>query len=258
MPNPATPTNAGYDLPTFFPILSRSADYSRGVEKSLRQQAALAGIFLAVGLVTLSIIVSLTIFIIRRHRQRRTSVAHHLDRSQSPPSFIDYATKRMDTDTTGNMMRSTAEHDYLHYDFDWDLHKVVIPLLDVPMPTTVDQHNYGNEDNSPQSNFGNSGLIGADHLHQAVNPMTSPSHFPNWRFSETPSSPSVYPDTLIEDEGVATAAENYDGVQIAGNAVKLDLNAEIWIPTANISHTSSLPPLRPPRSLLRKGSKSSP
>ena len=186
-------------------------------------------------------------------------MAHYLDRPKSPPSFIDYATKRMDTDVTGKMMRSTAEHDYLHYDFDWDHHRVVNPLVDVPMPTTVDQHDYGNED-SPQSNFGNSELFGAVHLHQAVNRdhITSPSHFPNWRFSETPSSPSVYPDTLLEDEGDATAVGKYDGVTIASNAVMLNVNAETWTPALDIIYTSGLPPLRPPGSLLRKSSRSSP
>ncbi len=191
------------------------------MEKSFRQQAVLAAIFLAIGLVVLSIIVSLIIYFRRHRRERRASIADCHNRPKSPPSFIDYATKCADSDeaTAGKMMRSslTAEHDYLHYGFDWDHHRVVSPLLDVPMPTTttttLDQHDcyyYGNEDidttDSRQSNSGNSGLFGADHhhdLHQAVRVVVNPgpttsTTFLHWRYSETPSSPSVYPDTLPE------------------------------------------------------------
>ncbi|KIM48231.1 hypothetical protein M413DRAFT_225556 [Hebeloma cylindrosporum] len=207
----------------------------------LQNQGAVAGIFVAVGIIAASIIAGLIYCfkrnqrIARRNRWLAGLQQRQPSRSLSEDPFQDPNDGQMDTGTAP-VMRSLNSG---NHGFQWDRMESG-PLLEKSVnPSSghaANQH-LQRPDIHPMPTPANPGLSDADVDRNAYSTDPPTTNIPRYRHSMTPSTPSIYPSILpLQGDNFHEAADGFPSV------------------TQRPEDVVTVPP-RPPRSHLRESAK---
>jgi len=246
----STSTEPDGALTTLTQVVANPPSAFGAVSKSsgiLQNQGALAGIFIAVGLVVAAFIVGLIFFI--RHRRRHNARKRWLaGMQQQRPSSLSGDPFRDPHDgslATAPVMRSVERYRDQDQDQDQDQNDIHYtrrnpsPLVDVPL--SHDRRSFGHGTSIlPGPHPAMSGSDSEDHHPLDTLGLAYSTDFPRHakRGSYAPSSPSLYPASLPPDD-------DEDSNEMEEGVANLKTRDPFVVPV----------PPRPPRSHLRQSSK---